>query len=225
MYYENYPCKRFLFGYGVRNEDIRAEDYDAIRALYAAEVSFVDMWIGRFLARLDELGFRDDTIVVFSTDHGTHLGEEDCFQKTSSLLNSCVARLPLIVRHPAPSFAGRTVDGLVSSADYMPTFLAMLSAEEQPEMDGANFWDLVTGNRESIHDRVFTEFSPFAAVRDADWHYFQHEDQNTRGKGPYLYDLKRDPKEERNVVDEHPEIVRQMRGHLAKRLDMELPEV
>ena len=225
MYCDNYPCERFLFGYGVRNEDIRPEDHDAIRALYAAEVSFVDMWFGRFVARLDELGFKDNTIVVFTTDHGTHLGEEDCFQKTPWLLNSCVAQLPLIVRHPDSRFAGSIVDALVSSVDYMPTFLKMLSIEEQPEMDGVSFWDLATGDTESIHDCVFTQFGTFAAVRDAHWHYFQHQREENPGNGPCLYDLDKDPKERHNVVGKHPEVVEEMRSRLTARLGMELPRV
>lgn len=225
MYYDNYPCERFLFGYGVHKKDIRPEDHDAIRALYAAEVSFVDMWFGRFLARLDELGYGENTIVVFTTDHGTHLGEEGCFQKTPWLLNSCVAQLPLIVRHPDSAFAGNTVDALVSSVDYMPTFLKMLSAREQPEMDGVSFWDLATGDVESIHDRVFSQFRGFAAVRDKYWHYSQHQEGEHPGNGPYLYDLNEDPEEKKNVLRDHPDVAGKMRSILAARLDMDLPEV
>lgn len=223
MYYDRYPCERFLFGYGVRLKDIREEDLPAIRALYAAEVSFVDMWIGRFLERVDELGLMDDTIIAFSTDHGTHLGEEGCVQKTPGLLNSCVARLPLIVRHPERSHAGKRVDALVSSVDFMPTFLDMLGVEERVEMDGENFWKLATGETDSIHERVFTQFGNFAAVRDSKWHYFQHTKGQNRGKGPCLYDLENDPEEKVNVVGEHPEVVRRMRGYLEERLGMSLP--
>lgn len=223
MYYDNYPCERFLFGYGVRKQDIREEDLPAIRGLYAAEVSFVDMWIGRFLDRIDELGLRDDTIIVFSTDHGTHLGEEGCVQKTPALLNSCVAQLPLIVRHPDKSFANKRVDALVNSIDYMPTMLEMLSIEDKPEMDGENFWRLVTGETDSVHERVFTQFGNFASVRDSKWHYFQHAKGKNRGKGPCLYDLENDPKEKVNVVNEHPEVVKEMRSFLSERLNRSLP--
>ncbi len=223
MYYDKYPCERFLFGYGVRLKDIRQEDLPAIRALYAAEVSFVDMWIGRFLERVDELGLMDDTIIVFSTDHGTHLGEEGCVQKTPGLLNSCVAQLPLIIRHPDRSFRGKTVDALVSAVDYAPTFLDMLGIEEGYEMDGDSFWKLATGEAQSIHDRIFIQFGNFAAVRDLRWHYFQHTKGENRGKGPCLYDLKEDPGEKVNVVDKHPDVVREMRAHLEKRLGISLP--
>jgi len=222
MYYDDYPCDRFLFGYGVRGQDIRDDDLPAIKALYAAEVSFVDMWIGRFINRLDELGLGDDTIIVFSTDHGTHLGEEGCVQKTPGLLNSCVANQPLIVRHPEKSFAGKRIDGLVSSVDFAPTFLKMLDVEDDTEMDGSNFWTLATGES-AIHERVFSQFGNFAAVRDLNWHYFQHTTGENKGKGPCLYDLVNDPGETANVCQQHPKVVNDMRNAIEERLGISLP--
>ena len=167
----------------------------------------------------------EDTIIVFSSDHGTHLGEEGCVQKTPGLLNSCVARLPLIVRHPDTSFAGKRIDALVSAVDFAPTFLDMLGVEGKPEMDGENFWRLATGEAESIHDRVFVQFGNFAAVRDGRWHYFQHTKGKNRGKGPCLYDLQNDPDEKVNVYKEHPDIVGEMRAHLERRLGFSLPQI
>jgi arylsulfatase A-like enzyme len=225
MYYDDYPCERFLFGYGVRNEDIRPEDHEAIRALYAAEVSFVDMWIGRFLDRLEELGYGDDTVIVFTSDHGTHLGEEGYFQKTPSLLNSVVAQLPLIIRHPDRAFGGTEVDALVSSVDFMPTFLDMLAIGDQPEMDGASVWDLATGEKAARHERVYSQFGSFAAVRDLNWHYFQPQNEESPGRGAHLYDLSEDPEETTNVLEEHSDVVEEMRAHLEERLGMTLPDV
>jgi len=126
MYRQDYGFERYLFGYGVRNEDIPETDYPILADLYAAEVSFSDYWIGRLIERIDALGMRDDTIVVFSSDHGTHLGEQGCVQKTAALLNSAVAHVPLVVRHPDRQFAGKRVGGLVSAVDFAPTLLAMV---------------------------------------------------------------------------------------------------
>jgi len=223
MYYDSYPCKRFLFGYGVKNKDIRPEDLPAIRGLYAAEVTFVDHWVGKFLDKVRDMGLMDDTIVVFSTDHGTHLGEEGRVQKTAWLLNGCVEWTPLIVRHPDPQFAGKRIDALVSHADYMPTFLAMLGVEGPKEMTGSNFWPLVTGEADSIHDRVFSGYgSFFAAVHDHEWHYFQHVKGQDKGKGPALYDLKNDPKMTRNVIEKYPNVAAEMKRHLGERFEVAL---
>ena len=222
MYYDKYPCKRFIFDYGFDTSLIRKGDLPALRALYAAEVSFVDMWIGYLLAKVEALDLMDDTIIVFSTDHGTHIGEQGCIRKQPGLLNSCVAHLPLIVRHPDRSMAGRRVGALVSATDLAPTFLNMLAVKDRPEMDGSDFWPTATGKAEAVHDRLFVQFGGFAAVRDDKWHYFQHTGDN-RGKGPALYDLKRDPRETKNVLRQHPRVVARMRQHLEQRLAMSLP--
>ena len=235
MHYDRYPSERFLFGYGVRNQDILPGDLPAIRGLYAAEVSFVDMWVGRFLDGVRKLGLLDDTLILFTTDHGTHLGEEGCVQKTAALLNSCVARLPLIVRHPDASFAGKRVDALISAADTMPTVLSLLEVEHDLTLDGTSFWGLAAGAVESVHDFVVTEYDSYAAVRDREWHYFQE----TRGEGcfdaafvtgqaekikrgargvPHLYDLASDPQEKTNVVLDHPDVVARMQERLSERL-------
>jgi arylsulfatase A-like enzyme len=222
MYYDNYPCERFLFGYGVRHQDIQADDIPAIKGLYAAEVTFVDRWIGRFLERVQDLGLMDDTIIAFSTDHGTHLDELGCVQKTPGLLNSCVAQLPLIVRHPDAQFAGKRVGALVNAVDFMPTFLSMLGVEGPEEMTGKNCWQLVTGEADAIYERIFTGFGPFAAVRELQWHYFQHIKGQNTGKGPCLYDLTNDPKEETNVAEENLNVVRQMRSYIEERFEVNL---
>ena len=171
------------------------------------------------------MGLLDDTIVVFSTDHGTHLGEMGYVQKHPNLLNSLVMHLPLLVRHPDRSTAGKQVPQLVSAIDYAPTFCHMLGIDDQEQMDGQNAWSLVTGEADRLHDRVFTQFGNFASVRDRRWHYFQHVAGKDRGEGPCLYDLDADPGEVKNVIEAHTDVAAEMRGRLADRLQQEIPEV
>ena len=223
MYREDYGFERYLFGYGVRNADIRPSDYPLLRDLYAAEVSFVDHWIGRLVDTIDRLGLRDDTVVLFSTDHGTHLGEQGCVQKTPGLLNSCVARLPLIVRHPDRKYAGRRVKGFVSGADYMLTMLALLGIRGLPGLDGRDFWKLVESEKNANYERLFIGFGGFGAVRDSRWHYFQNISGKEPGKGPALYDLTADPGETKNVAAENPKVVAELRNLMSQRFQRELP--
>ena len=100
----------------------------------------------------------DDTIIVFTTDHGTHLGEEGYVQKSPELLNSCVTHLPLIIKHPDKKFTGKTVDGLVSTIDFMSTFLNLLGIDDYNNMDGENMWKLVTDQVSTIHDEYLLRF-------------------------------------------------------------------
>ena len=223
MYRDEYPYERYLFGYGVRNKDIRLDDLPVIKDLYAAEVTFSDYCIGRLLKRVEEMGLMDNTIIVFSTDHGTHLGEQGCVQKTPALLNACVAQIPLIIKHPDKKFAGKRIKGLVGAVDFMSTFLPLLGIDDYRNMDGENMWKLVTGRVPSIHDNVYTVFNRFGAIHNLDWHYFQNIRGKDRGKGPCLYNLKNDPKQTKNVIKEFSEVAKRLRNKLQNHLKIEIP--
>ena len=223
IYRDEYPFERYLFGYGVRNADIRPDDLPIIRDLYAAEVTFSDYCIGRLLKKVEQLGLTDNTIIVFSTDHGTHLGEQGCVQKTPGLLNACVTHIPLIIKHPDSTFAGKRVDALVSAVDFMPTFLPMLGIEDYKNLDGENMWNLVTGRVPSIHDDVYTVFQAFGAIHNLDWHYFQNIRGKNKGKGPCLYNLRTDPAQTKNVVKEFAGAAKNLRNKLQNHLKIEIP--
>ena len=228
MYREDYGYERFLFGYGVQPHGGKLDftpHLPVIRDLYAAEVTYVDHCVGRLMESMEKMKILDDTVVVFTTDHGTHLGELGYVQKQPALLNSLVMHLPLFIRHPDRSTAGKRVSELVSAIDFCPTFCHMLGIDDQDHMDGQNAWDLVTGKARQLNERTYTQFNPFAAVRDKQWHYFQHIQGNNRGAGPCLYDLQKDPGEQKNVIEDHSDVAADMRQHLADRLKQELPKV
>ena len=228
MYRDDYGFERFLFGYGVQGGRAKPDftpHLPVIRDLYAAEVTYVDYCMGRLMEAMERMKLLDDTIVVFTTDHGTHLGELGYVQKQAALLNSLVMHLPLLIRHPERSTAGRRVGELVSAVDFCPTFCHMLGIDDQQQMDGRNAWDLVTGKADRLQRQVFTQFGSFAAVRDRKWHYFQHVRGSNRGAGPCLYDLKADPGETDNVIEKHRDVAGNMRSQLADRLKQDLPEV
>jgi len=222
LYRERYPFERTLFGYGVRNADIRESDLPYLIDLYSAEVTFMDHCLGRFFDRLKSMKLWENTVIVFSTDHGTHLGEQGCVQKHAGLLNSCVARIPLIIRHPEGRAAGRKIDAFASHLDFMPTFLDLVGVRGYERMDGRSLWPLVTGERESLRERVVTGYGNFGAVRTRRWHYFQNIWGDSPGHGPSLYDLEQDPGETRNVAGRHPKTVENLRAILSSEFRTEI---
>lgn len=211
MYRKKYPFDRYIFGYGVDMEDIREDDIPIITDLYSAEVTFSDYCIGRFIDQVKRLGLWDNTIIVFSTDHGTHLGEQGCVQKQAKLLNSCLGRVPLIIRHPDRSFRGKRIEALTSHMDFLPTFLHLLGIESNIRFDGYDMWELVTGAKEKLRANVVTGYGNFGSVHNHKWHYFQNVWGDNPGLGPALHDLEKDHTEEINVVENHPEVVAQMK--------------
>ncbi|MBN1348178.1 sulfatase [candidate division KSB1 bacterium] len=222
IYREHYPFERMIFGYGVDPRDVRKEDIPVLIDLYSAEVTFMDHCIGKLIGRIKALGLYENTIIAFSTDHGTHLGEQGCVQKTAGLLNSCVARVPLILYHPDKRFAGKRVDALTSHIDFVPTFLSLLGVSGYEGMDGSNLWRLVTDEAQSIHEHVITGFGNFGAIRSPKWHYFQKVWGKDSGFGPALYDLESDPGELTNVVKQQPQVVAKLKRKLAAAVDSKL---
>ena len=105
----------FGFELGKENDALRREYTQA----YHACVSFVDAQIGLILDKLKAQKLWNDTIVIFTSDHGYHLGEHFMWGKVS-LFEEC-ARVPLIVRVPGVSPAGKTSQGLVETIDLFPT--------------------------------------------------------------------------------------------------------
>lgn len=210
MYRESYPYERYIFGYGVDPDEVREDDLPVLRDLYAAEVTFSDYCIGGLIEEVKRLGLWDNTIIAFSTDHGTHLGEQGCVQKQAKLLNSCIARVPLIIRHPDSTTHGTRIAPLASHLDFTPTFLGMLGVDTNLDFDGRNMWDLVTGSAEKLRDYAVTGYSNFGSVHTPDWHYYRNVWGNNPGLGPQLYDLKTDPLEERDVADANPKVTAKM---------------
>jgi arylsulfatase A-like enzyme len=226
MYCDHIPFERTFFGYGVNTEQLTEEDYALARGLYAAEVTFTDERIGQLLRHVEELGLLDNTVIVFSTDHGTHLGEGGYVTKAPSRLDSNVAQLPLIVRHPdTEGHAGKVVDALISGIDYAPTLLSLAGAEPCEEMEGKSFWPLVEGEKETIRDELFVGYLGYGAIRTKEWHYYARVPQVPTPRPPkevppHLFDLRQDPEETTNVAEQKPQVAEQLHRRLLARFRM-----
>jgi arylsulfatase A-like enzyme len=150
-------------------------------AVYWGFVTLIDELIGRLLGRLETLGLADDTIVVFTSDHGEQMGSHGLFQK--SCMYEEALRVPLLVRVPARMLTaagrGRRIDAPVSLADVAPTLLRLAGLEEtgRPllEPQGRDLAGWITGREPVPPDNrgvsadpaagaVFSEYKPYGAV-------------------------------------------------------------
>jgi arylsulfatase A-like enzyme len=153
------------------------------RALYAAEVTLVDRWVGRVLQQIEDLGLLDDTVVMLTTDHGFLLGEHGFIGKSlitagaaeqprrpgertgGGLMMSYIplyeeiVHIPLIVHRPGVN-AGRT-DALVQPPDLMPTILDLAGIPIPESVDGIPFGPVL--RRESDDHRTFAVSAPYLA--------------------------------------------------------------
>ncbi len=179
-------------------------------AAYCGCITWVDDAIGRLLATLDYLGFAENTLVVYASDHGEMAGERGTWQK--SVFYDPSARVPLLVRLPgneAPP--GRRVVAPVGLIDMFPTFCELAGTPTPDVCRGTSLLPLLTGGETLGRDAIFSEsvviHEPEHAgcmIRTARWKYNTYLDGAEE-----LYDLSSDPDELTNLaITEHARPVR-----------------
>jgi choline-sulfatase len=182
------------------------EDYDftpdqikkAKRAYYGA-VSYVDDNVGKLLDTLKRCGLDDNTIIIFSGDHGDMLGERGLWYKMSYFESS--ARVPMLFSYPK-LWAPARVSQNVSTLDILPTLVDIVGGQLDPDlpMDGVSIVPHLEGR--GTNDTVFAEYmgegtiAPMMMIRRGDWKYI-----TCPADPDMLYNLSSDPKELVNLAD------------------------
>jgi len=185
--------------------DITDEDVIRTRRAYFANVSYVDSWVRRLLDVLDETGKADDTVVIFTSDHGEMLGERGLWFKMS--MHEWSSRVPLIIRAPGRLRPAR-IGAPVSHVDLLPTMcsLAASGGAAAPEfvdpIDGRDLLPLCENPRDPSDPGIaVSEYlaeattAPVLMLRKGDLKYV-----SCRTDPEILYDLASDPDELRNLA-------------------------
>ena len=100
---------------------------------------------------------------------GVEIGEHGTPHKMQWELYDTICHLPLIIRTPDKSLAGKRIPSLVSATDFMPTWLHLLGQKGPDGMTGKNLWDLVEGKCDKLYDHVFSGFHEYGSVRNEKW--------------------------------------------------------
>ena len=186
---------------------------------YSALVTGVDANVGRVLAKLDELGVREDTVVVFSADQGFNCGHHGVWGKGNGTIPFNMyeesIRVPLIWHHRSAIEAGAESAAMVSTYDFFPTLLDYLGigVSADPQRVGRSYADILRGMRADWRNELFFEYGYTRAVRTENLKYVERGD----GWPNELFDLEEDPGERVNRVGK-PEY-RERRLALKGRLD------
>lgn len=175
----------------------------AIRG-YLATVSFMDAQAGRVLDALHRLGLDDNTVVIFMSDHGWHLGEHQLWHKRS-LFEEC-ARVPFIIRAPGFKGNGARSASLIESLDLFPTLCDLTGVQPPAQLQGKSLREILEKPATAVHDAVFTEArrgkdAEFfgRSVRTSRWRYTEW---NAGRDGVELYDHDADPHEFTNLAND-----------------------
>ncbi len=182
--------------FGITSDQAR----ETKQAYYAA-ISFVDAQIGRVLDTVDRLGLRENTLIVFWSDHGYHLGEHGLWMKMSCFEES--ARVPLIIVPPASKSAGQVCARTVELLDMYPTLADFAGLAAPKDLQGASLRPLLENPTSAWARAAYTQVQrggfPGHSVRTERWRYTEW-DLGT--KGAELYDHDADPQELHNLATE-----------------------
>jgi arylsulfatase A-like enzyme len=193
-------------------EKMAPVEVEHVRALYAGYVTFVDSRIGKFLETVEKLGLMGNTIMAFTADHGTMMGEQNQLHKAETRIREQVTHVPLVIYHPRRAWAGRRIRGFVQHTDLMPTLLELAGVAAPSRVTGESLTPLIEEGRESRRDLIVTGWGEHAAIRTREWSYIERW-----SPGPpftELYEVQRDREELSNVAGEHPAVVAEFRGRL-----------
>jgi len=180
-----------------------------MRARYAAEVTLVDHWLGRFLDRARELGMLDDTLVVLTSDHGHQFGEHGLTGKVPRGLWYELVDVPLMIRRPDGLDAGKRVESFAQHHDIAPTVLAALGVAPRAALDGVNLLDLAADHI-SPREHVSCGFHDYSWCRDARYAYITRND----GTDIQLFDMEADPLQKQNLAADEPGVVETLQQKL-----------
>jgi arylsulfatase A-like enzyme len=178
-----------------------------MRALYAAELTMADRWMGNVLERLEEHRLMDRTVVVFWSDHGMSLAERGYVGKNPNQLYAEIVDSPLIIRHPERRKAGQTSDYLAQNHDIPATALAMLGFAAPRQNDGHDLSPLFRDEDVQEREVQTAGYNDYVFAADGRWSYID----SNRFKNPKLYDRRKDPREQRDVSSDHYDVVQRMR--------------
>lgn len=213
--------RRLLHVYQMDRNNVSDEQIRNARRAYYGAVSYVDDQIGKLMKALEETGLSENTIVVFSGDHGDMLGERGLWYKMSYFEWS--TRVPMLVCAPERFKAGRVSES-VSTMDLLPTFAELANGGAAPEyvmpIDGRSLMPHLTG--EGGHDEVIGEYmgegviAPMFMIRRGNFKYICSKPDPDQ-----LFNLADDPQERINLIDDpaHAEMVAALREEAANRWD------
>jgi arylsulfatase A-like enzyme len=201
-------------------------DYDhrLVRASYWAMCDLIDAQIGRLMDSLNKSGMREDTIVIFMSDHGEMLGDHGIYMKGPYFYEEAV-HVPLIINCPAKIQSG-VIAGLTELTDIAPTILDACGVEQHRGMQGVSMWRKLSGEPGATYERedVYSEYmnampwpdegnKPFLTMVQEERFKIVVDHEGELGE---LYDMEKDPTETMNLWDSHEHVV--IKAHMLERV-------
>ncbi|WPR71347.1 arylsulfatase [Flavobacterium sp. NG2] len=215
----------YLSDYGANIEEHKYASQLAPRAVYATMVTRLDIYVGEIMARLEQLGIADNTLVIFTSDNGPAVeggADPKFFNGTAGLrgvkrdLYEGGIRAPFIAVWPDKIKAGTTSDLISAFWDMKPTFAEIVNVKEIGSTDGISILPTLLGKKnQKQHPYMYWEFPQAGgrkAVRLGNWKGVIYNIERKDNPEFELYNLATDPVETKNVAAQNPKIVAEMKA-------------
>ncbi len=204
--------------YGIyRCPEMSEYDHRLVRAAYWAMIDLIDIQVGRMVDALKRTGQYDNTMIIFTSDHGELLGDHGIYLKGFMFYDASV-HVPLLISWPGRIPAGQRHDALVELVDLYPTIMQAIDQQPHGGIQGRSLFDLIDGSastgdfRSDVYSEGHNDKVSAAMLRTRD-HKIVRDHKSNEGE---LYDLCTDPGEHHNLWD-NPDY-RDLRRELTERL-------
>ena len=205
-----------------QTEDMTWADMAPLVAKYFGEISYIDVQVGRVLDKLDKMGLTENTIVIFTSDHGDTIGAHKIWNKDYTMYDE-IYRVPCIIRWPKTAKAGhRCQEYTHHFLDLGPTLLEAAGSKIPDDIHGQSLLSLLKGESQDRPREAFSEFHgchmglyTMRMLQTDDWKYIFHANDIDE-----LYDQKNDPYEMNNL-SENPacaEVLKDMKLKMVERM-------
>ena len=201
-----------------RTGEASASTVAELEARYRANLRYVDAGVGALLDRLQLEGWYDESVIVLMADHGDAFFKHGRFGHNQTLYDDMI-RIPFVIKFPRrDGIAPRRLDNPVETIDLLPTLFDYLGLPIPEHLEGDSLWPLIQGRARQLDGAevvVATLRRNLHAIRLGDHKYLRH----VQGEEE-LYDLRSDPDEQRNRIDEEPAQARALRQKLDSMVDL-----
>ena len=183
-------------------EHLNPETLQTAIAYTYSQIEMIDDGIGKILQTLHDKGLAENTIIIFTSDHGDYLGDHGLLHKGPASYRG-ITEIPLLMSGPTIK-KGQTVSGLTSNVDLAPTLLSLCGVTHDPvSFDGVSLTPMLSGERPTVRSHTFGEYHPTSlkhlynqTIYTDRWRYTIYPQMAEWGE---LFDLENDPAEQHNL--------------------------
>jgi arylsulfatase A-like enzyme len=210
-----------------KDQILDSSEIEAIEEYYQAQVRYLDDNLRRLISSLDRIGNLDETVILFTSDHGEEFFDHGDLGHRQKLYDELI-HVPLIAFSTGDFLTNREFSGLISTLDIAPTVTDLINITPSVQWQGSSFADSLSGGGYN-RDHVISELSHrgdegyggdikpsqiVISIRSSNWKYIL----NRQKRAAELYEIKSDERESQNVIDEYPEVSAEMDQVIKNRL-------